>query len=146
MSFILQFFLYNFFLLLFKDLSYRMDDFFFLPYQFSFGVLGMTASSQLGTSLQISDASRGHITIRQHRRAHKATPVHALPKIDNKQVSLSDLQSNRRIGLVMSFLHISKASFQSMKWYTYVIYPLFFSSGKVLFEWNFFPSLILGCG
>lgn len=133
MSFILQFFLFNFFFL-FKDLSYRMDDFFFLPYQFSFGALGMTASSQLGTSLQISDSSRGHITIGQHRGAHKATRVGALPKIDNKQVSLSDLQSNRRIGLVMPFLHISKVSFQSLKWYTYVIYPLFFSSGKVLFE------------
>ena len=110
-----------------------MDDFFLLPYQFSFGALGMTASSQLGTSLQISDSSRGHITIGQHRRAHKATPIHALPKIDNKQVSLSDLQSNRRIGLVMSFLHISKASFQSLKWYTYVIYPLFFFQWKSAF-------------
>ena len=26
------------------------------------------------------------------------------------------------------------------------ISTIFFSSGKVLFEWKFFPSLILGCG
>lgn len=108
---------------------------FFLPYPFSFGALGTAASHQLGTSLQISDSTRAHITIGQHEGAHKVTPVHALPKIDNKQVSLLNLQYSGRIGFVMSLLRTSKASFQSLKWFTYVIYPLFFfSSGKVLFE------------
>ena len=79
---------------------------FFLPYPFSFGALGMAASPQLGTSLQISDSTRGHIAIGQHREAHKVTRIYALPKIDNKQVSLLNLQYNGRIGFIMSFLHI----------------------------------------
>ncbi|MXQ96973.1 hypothetical protein E5288_WYG008619 [Bos mutus] len=46
---------------------------------------GMAASPQLGTSLQISNSTHGHMAIGQHREAHKVTPVHALPKIDNEQ-------------------------------------------------------------